>query len=282
MPISPNTPIWIPVNNRPILYADFITHLNYLDCISHYSQNLSVSLNRIVSGAIIESAQVRKKVKLVELTLENLREEYKKIKQFPDYSEICVSWVPVKAYYLIFNLLLLLEYFLENDDRIFIKDHKKVKDKFSVYLRNKDLSFNCGEFNSCYNANVILNWSIPPGNNIIRSNPNYSLLLRQIIKKLLDYKKDDFKRIKGVQSLRGANKTNFINSSSVNVCEFFYWYRIKANYRDMEFIDSGVPVNEFFDFYSKYFSLVDNFYSAFKPIINRLSLIRVNRAVLTA
>lgn len=281
MPLLPNAVIWTPVNNKPIIYADFITHLNYLDCLCHYSQNLSIISNKVINGLITESRFVMKKVKLIELTLDNIKEEYKKIQQFPDYSEICVSWIPVKSYYLFFNLLLLLEYLIEDDERIFSDDHKKVKDRFSDYLRRNILCFNYPELNLSHSARNILSWSIPSGNNIRRASPNYQLLLKQAIKKLFDYKKEDFKRIKGIKSLRGNKKINFLNTSSINVCEFFYWYRIKANYRDMEFVDSGVPINEFYDFYQKYFQLTINFYNALKPMINNLSAIRFNKKLLS-
>lgn len=282
MPISFNTPIWIPVNTKPILYADFITHLNYLDCMCYYSRNLCLTSNKAINGIIPESRYVMKKVKLIELTLDNIREEYKKIQQFPDYSEICISWIPVKSYYLFFNLLLLLEYLIEANEMVFSDEHKKIKDRFSNYLRKSELIFNQVDLNKCYNVKTILSWVIPSGNNIRRSVPNYPLLFKQTIKKLLDYKKEDYKRIRNIKSLRGNNLINFLNSSLINACEFFYWYRIKANYRDMEFIDSGVPVNEFYDFYKNYYELTTNFYEVLKTLINNLSTVRLNKMLLTA
>jgi len=33
-----------------------------------------------------------------------------------------------------------------------------------------------------------------------------------------------------------------VQKTNINLCEFLYRYRIKANYRDMELIDSGVKV----------------------------------------
>ena len=62
--------------------------------------------------------------------------------------------------------------------------------------------------------------------------------------------------------------------SKVALFEFFYWYRIKVNYRDLEFISSEVTPEEFQQFYEDYYLLTINFYKAFRGCINNLSQAR--------
>lgn len=261
-------------------YPDFITHLNYLGCLCHFSNNLSLQVNLGSRGNIPKSRILPKKVRLLELTFENIAEEKRKIDQFPDYSQICASWIPVKSYYLIFNLLMLITFLIEEDERWFLEGHKNLQGKFLDYLDRELVGFSSPELNQIYLPRTIQNWTIPVGSNIRRASRDHQVLLKLVIRKLLAYKKDDYKRVRGIQRLCGEKETDFLNSTRVNAFEFFYWYRIKANYRDMEFIEAGVPISEFVDFYSAYYLLTLNFYEAFKQAINTISQSKLDDAIL--
>ena len=45
----------------------------------------------------------------------------------------------------------------------------------------------------------------------------------------------------------------------------------------MQFIDKGVPTEDFVDFYSNYFALTINFYNALINCINSLSQARIKK-----
>jgi len=62
--------------------------------------------------------------------------------------------------------------------------------------------------------------------------------------------------------------------------EFFYWYRIKSNYRDLEFLDKDIDDGQFKDFYKNYFKLTISFYEALKKMINNLSKMRLSKEIL--
>ncbi len=64
------------------------------------------------------------------------------------------------------------------------------------------------------------------------------------------------------------------------MCEFFYWYRIKSNYRDLEFLDKDIDDKQFRNFYKNYFELTISFYEALKKLINVLSKIRLDKEIL--
>lgn len=86
---------------------DFITHLNYVSCLNALSQGISISCSLSIKNKIYESKLLKKKTNLIKLTLKSINGEYKAIRESPDFAELCVSWISVKAYYLIFNLLLI-------------------------------------------------------------------------------------------------------------------------------------------------------------------------------
>jgi hypothetical protein len=179
-----------------------------------------------------------------------------------------------------FNLLLLLEYLIYGEESCLLADHMVVIRKFVNLIGERNIQFNHTVLNQIHSARDILSWTIPTGNNVVRNNRNYQLLSKQLLKKLVEYKKEEYKRRHQIKTLREPKLSSFLDSSSTNLCEFFYWYRIKANYRDMEFVDSGASINDFVDFYTNYYQLTQNFFSALKNQINVFSLMRLNREIL--
>jgi hypothetical protein len=275
MPLNSNN--WISVKT-PITDGEFRTHLNYLKCIRHLSLNLTLKTNNIspLSNKPVTSV-AKKKATLIKLTKENIDAEMNQINDFIEYSQICISWIPVKSYYLFFNELILLLYLITDDDKWLLEDHKKIHMKLKELIRNKNINFSSTDFNTIYIPSRILEWKIQSGNNVIRNNLNYQSLERQLIKKMFAYCKEDYKRSKSIKSLSGNNKSKFLNSTVINLCEFFYWYRLKANYRDMEFVNSNVDLIDFKSFYSEYYNLSINFYSCMKSEINKLSQLRYQK-----
>jgi len=112
---------------------------------------------------------------------------------------------------------------------------------------------------------------------------NFSLKERivQILKKLIDYKLQEFQRKEGIKNFRSKinreKKKQFLQNNTVNIFEFFYWYRIKANYRDLEFLNKDISSKQFSNFYKNYFELTINFLNTFVPILNKLAEIRLGR-----
>jgi hypothetical protein len=232
---------------------------------------LSLSINNVVNNNLSSPSRlVGKKRILINLTKRNIDGELSQVNQYIDYSQICISWIPVKSYYLFFNLLIIFLYLITDDESWLTEDHKKVHLKLKDLIRDGSITFSVPSFNTIYIPSRILSWRIPSGSNVVVNNPNYQVLERQLIKKMFTYCGEDYKRTKRIKSLRGQVRQNFLSSAVVNLCEFFYWYRLKANYRDMEFVNSNVSIAEFHTFYTEYYMLTNNFYEAFKAGINRL------------
>lgn len=263
----------------PFEHPDFVTHANYLNFMSENTKELQLMCRLNINKRIILNKRANQKIKLIELTLENLTEEKRNIDKFPDYSIVCVSWVSVKSYYLIFNLLILIEYLITSDNRYFTITHTGLHDNFKNLLNTKQVIFNKDIFNNIYVAKDVGEWKIPPWENVKRIGVDSELRYKQIMKILVRYSRDEFKRINKINRLSGNKLVQFQNTT-ISIFEFFYWYRIKANYRDMEFVDKGVEVSDFVDFYNDYFNLSMNFYSAMKKCINNLAVKRIGKTLL--
>ncbi|OQY68706.1 hypothetical protein B6D29_00415 [Microgenomates bacterium UTCPR1] len=266
---------------RPLEHPAFVTHANYLKYMSNQSLRLELTCELNITKRISQDKRVAQKVKLIELTLENLRGEKNNIDKYPDYAVICVSWIPVKSYYLFFNLLLLIQYLKSARDTDLTITHSGLVESFRNSLECGEFKFNNKNYNSIHSVADTWSWTIPKSENVKRRTADENLRFKQIIKKLVLYKTDDFKRYKKIRRLAGKTKLEF-SQKKVNLCEFLYWYRIKANYRDMEFIDNGVDVEEFVSFYTDYYQLSINLYKAMKECINILSQARFGKNLLVA
>lgn len=75
-------------------------------------------------------------------------------------------------------------------------------------------------------------------------------------------------------------KENFLDNKEISLFEFFYWYRIKTNYRDLAFLDQELYEEDIVKFYENYYLLTINFYNAFKKLINNLSKKRFGRDII--
>jgi len=264
---------------------DFVTHLNYVSCLNKISEGLSIGCNINFKKRLKHDNQLAKKLTLIELTRKNLEEEYKVISTNPDYAEICVPWVSVKAYYLLFNLLLIIKYLLSGDSTSFISSHQKMLKDLKEYIKKKTICFNNDLVNEVHKAKDIQKIRFVSGCNVKIIDIDLNQRFQQILKKLLTYKIEDFQRKNHITNFKTkkdrAERDKFIEASDINICEFFYWYRVKANYRDLEFLDKKIGSHQFKNFYDNYYGLTINFYKALKNLINELSIKRLGKEILS-
>ncbi len=259
---------------------DFVTHINYLDYLKNISKGLSISCNLKIKNKILESKILSKKIRLLKLTLKSINAEYETILKNPDYAVVCVSWISVKSYYLLFNLLLIIKYLITGNEDSFSCGHDGILKSLKNCLRKKELIFNKEYFNNIYKGRSVSKWKAKPHANIKIINPNPKERFFQIIKILMRYRIEDFKRKEKVKTLNSKKGRAFLDESDISICEFFYWYRIKANYRDLEFLDKDIADSRFKDYYCNYYFLTMYFYKAFKDLINELSTIRLGKNIL--
>jgi len=264
---------------------DFMTHFHYVECLKTISDGLNVECkldikNKIQNG----NTNFKKKVNLIKLIKRNLDEEYKTIEQNPAFAEVCVPWIAVKSYYLMFNLLVVLEYLISTQESSFNVSHDGLLKKFKSRLENQEIVFNKKIFNTNFQCPKLINLKVKSGSNLKIVGINLKERVLQVFKKLISYKIGDFQRKEKFKNFRSKKareeRKKFLDNNSVNMCEFFYWYRIKSNYRDLEFLDKDIDDKQFKDFYKNYFELTQSFYEALKKMINALSKTRLAKEIL--
>src|SRR3990172_12300595 len=238
----------------PFDHPAFVTHSNYLDFLRRHSKNLALKCNSDIKNKAALKKTATQKVRLFNLTLSNLIEEKKNVDKYPEYSIVCSSWIPVKSYYLIFNLLIILEYLLSADENALNSTHTWLHKRLIEHIDKGELEFSEVIFNKIIAVGKAEVWKVPVHENVKSKNYDPEVRFKQIIRKIKDYKKEDFKIREKVKRLAGKRKYIFYKQK-INICEFFYWYRIKANYRDMEFIEQDVKTEDFVKFYIDYHEL---------------------------
>lgn len=275
----PITEEFLPIQAVESIDPIFLTHANYVDYMCSESENLSLKIINHLTGSIkAENELLSKKVRLSILTMDNLSAEMDVINDNIDYATVCSSWIPVKSYYIFFNLVTILQYLVKCDNSILTSTtHRGLMRWVKIIIENGELQFSNNTFNKVYNTSEINQWRFRSGNNL--ATIYHQDRDKQLIKKLHEYAKDEFKRSNKKKSLRGTLKTQFERQTKVSLCDFFYWYRIKVNYRDLEFLDSTIDDLQFYLFYQHYFKCTHNFYIALVKEINRISKIRLNKEI---
>lgn len=272
----------IVLSNEPA----FRTHLFYVWFIKEETKNLKFRVNFNIKNKIPKiSISLKKKINLIKLITKNLKSEYQLIEKNAEFAEVCVPWIAVKGYYLIFNLLLILKYLITCNENSFKSSHKTLIEDFKDCLKNNRISVNSEFFGVVIPCKDILGWRLPPYENIkLPEKVDKETRFKQVIKKLFNYKLEDLKREKKIKSFKSKKgkvlKKEFIKNSDINLCEFFYWYRIKSNYRDLDFLDKNLSDLDYLSFYRNYFVAIRNFYGALRNLINEIAKKRLGIEIL--
>ncbi len=264
--------------------ANFSTHVHYVQFLNQISKDLKLEINREFKSKIpnFEETLVSRKILLIKFTLRSIEEEVRIISKSADFSVICCSWIPIKAYYVIFNSLLLLNYLTTCNKESLSAGHHKTLNIFKSYIKEKALLFNKDYFNSVYtNEEIqnILDWRSVSGENVKKIFFDRETRFKHILKKIINYKKREFKRNKKITSLRGKRKEEFLSNTKINLCDFFYSYRIKANYEGLDFLNQNISDYKFKDFYMNYYEFLINYYNCLRDVINKLSIVRIGKQI---
>lgn len=275
---------WPTYIHKTLQPPDFQTHLNYIQCLESMSEGLSVSCNITSKNIIGESKNLKNKLTLVKLTYKSLKYEMTIIDSNNEFAEVCVPWVAVKTYYMLFNMMLILVYLTCGREDTFNLTHDKTINIIKGHIKNNNLRFSNNDFNINYNCAKVHNFKFTAGYNVKYSGYEISTRYAQLMKKLCKYKIESYKRSQRIKDFK--KKTNraglkvYLENNDINVIDFFYLYRLKANYRDLEFLDKEINAIQYREFYKSYYNLTIAFYNAFKHCINDMSIKRLGKRII--
>ena len=211
------------------------------------------------------------KKNLIELTKKSLNDEARIVSIDKEYSYASTSWLPIKSYYLLFNLMLTIDYLITLDRNSFRIGHKKCVDNFTRRLSSGEISFDKRELNTIYDRSIF-SYCEPSGANL-----RQSLMSTQhtnlAMKKIANYKLEEWKRLRGIQNFRSTinrrARATYLQSFQLSIFEFPYYMRLRANYRDFAFID-GVTFDNTANYFNDYMGFCVSFYIALNSLRKQL------------
>jgi len=238
----------------------FDTHYNYSDCLEYLTKGISIKILKNLNQASLIHLDTKKN--LIDLTLKSLEDEYNIVQQDNDYSYASTSWLPVKTYYLIFNLMLTVEYILQVQKSVFNYHHIKCIEEFTRKLEAKEIEFSEPLLNNVFDRNILKHKEVSGAN--LSRRIDIGRRYTMAIKKVAKYKFEEWKRKEKVnlRSSTGKSKReNYLESFKISIFEFPYYMRIRSNYRDFAFIE-GVSNSDTARYFNSYYNFALNLYHA--------------------
>lgn len=252
-------------SNNSIKNPDFKTHLNYISNLSLQSKNLSLAYgNRISVNKNL--TKYKTKASLFNLTKQSIENESKIVQIDSSYAKTVCCWMPVKSYYLCFNLMLTILYLITTDENDFKKTHTGLIEMFTLKLKNKEFLFSSPIFNEVFYC-TILDFKMQAGFNI--STPvtqnDMENLYKLSMKKIAEYKKEEYRKREKLNLRKAVDKNKMEkylkNTFQISIFDFLYQMRIRANYRDFAFIEN-VSDTEAKIYFDEYYSFLTRFIQA--------------------
>lgn len=249
------------------------THLNYIHCLCVLTQNVKIQHFKLLKKAAISN--LNEKQNLIVLTKKSLSDEYKIVQIDQDYSYASTSWLPIKSYYLIFNILLTIEYIIQVQKSVFRINHTKCVEEFTRKLRMKEIQFSEPILNQVFDKSII-NYKAKIGANL-SVNTNLEDMYKIAIRKIARYKVEDWKQKNRINIKRTTDKIKYqqyLSSFYVSIFDFIYMMRIRSNYRDFSFINE-VTVGETAKYFRLYFAFTVNLFKALDGVKKDLVNMRI-------
>jgi len=238
----------------------FDTHYNYSDCLEHLTNGVSINILKNLNKVHLPDLDSKKN--LIELTLKSLKDEHDIVQQDKDYSYASTSWLPVKTYYLLFNLMLTIEYILQVQKSVFNCSHVKCVEEFTRKLESGEIEFSEPLLNKVFDQYILKEKEISGAN--LSKRIDIERRYKMAIKKVAKYKLEEWKRKEkvNIKYKNGrAKRDKYLENFKISVFEFPYYMRIRSNYRDFAFIE-GVSSLDTALYFNSYYNFALNFYYA--------------------
>lgn len=249
---------------------DFRTHQNYLKFLSTVSDQLSCNLNKTYRNQLPTSRTLNNKLGLLNLTLESIEMEVNMAHTNSSYAKLLSIWLPVKGYYVIYHLMCVIQYLDSGNLTDLNASHIGSLKALTRMIKATEISFSWPHFNWIESGNSLTTIKIRTGANISNLTNNHDQRCIQILKIIHRYKTEHLRReCKGaIRTKKDKDKRTLLNQNPINVFELLYWYRIRANYKDLDIIEENLMDSFYVTYVDSYYSFLINYVNALKGLIN--------------
>lgn len=246
----------------------FRTHLNYLKTMEYSMGNFSIQPKNTI--ACFGSPKEKSVRKLLDLSMQSLANEADLCIKFDQYAYASLAWLPVKAYYITFYANALLLSCIYQSDRWLSESHLNVIKEMKKLFTNKSLISISNDFAS---SMPMVDVDLIKTSNSHANLRNFEIahykdLLILLKKKIFEFKVEEYRRKYGIKRLTKKEKLSMIAKyKDISLLEFFYWYRIKSNYRDLEYLSANLLEKDVKEYVKTYLNCTINYVNAICKLI---------------
>ena len=256
------------------------THYNYIRCVGMQTSGISIS-TRSSPVAILPPQKIPLFENLAKLTRQSIRDEIDMCSRQKEYSQVAAPWLPVKCYYRLYYLESIFIYLLNGSTTGFSHGgHTGVRKAMRREINAGNVIFS----NPIFSQNVLIRDArshvVASGANLSDSFYTTDNCVKSVRKKISEYMELHFKEQNRIESYRTnaskALRDNFYDTTEVNLSDFFYWMRIKANYKDVDYLDfdNDVTADDAFVYIREYAAAQDIYAFALEQAIDVLKISR--------
>jgi len=209
-----------------------------------------VKLNVPVDRSIgVSLKDIKRYLKLAQLTQKSIKGEIDNCHAEVDYVQIVAPWFAVKCYYRTYYLESVLIHLASGTHDVFRNNgHSYVRKTIRNYCKIGYIHTKKKYAEVVEPLHVALNHKIISGQNLTQDYYLTEECVRSVRHKLADYSLQHWKKnsiYKRFQSSAAkAELSGFQSKSEVCLFDFFYQMRVKANYRDTDFLDFDKILSE--------------------------------------
>lgn len=251
--------------------------------MARLTENLVININ-IHPTTRLNPAVLTKFETLTRITTTSIEGEKDACDREKAYAQVASPWIPVKCYYLLYYLESVFLFLLNSSTIGFSHGgHSGVKRSILALLQDGTISLsgvNAGDLSTIITWVTANGYTAAPGSTISANYHGTTSCSESLRKKLAEYIEIDWKQSSRIINYRTlaarAKKTTELLPKEFCLLDYFYWMRIKANYRDIDFLDFDNDVNEddSYEYLTYYIRSTDQYSSALSAAITRLKLDR--------
>lgn len=231
----------LTVSRSTNMPQDFITHMNYAYCMNGMAHGVAINVP-LNSNASIDLIKCRKFIKLAKINRFLINSEIKACKIDADYAEIMAPWVAAKTYYRLYYLEAVLINLSLGYDQVFKNGgHAFTRKVMTGFCKSGYVTSKLKNLEVVVSLEDANKHKIKIGSNISKSYYCTDECIKSVRSKIADYIEEQWKSNEGIQkystqALR-TKRDQFKASHDICMIDFFYQMRLKANYKDLEYLN---------------------------------------------
>ncbi len=240
----------------------FRTHLNYIKHMKKLFNGCALTV--CFGNGHRRTGDIRRFWKLYDVTRKSIKRDMELAQEDHAFALIAAPWFPVKCYYALYYLESVLAHLIDGSMVGFGKSgHSGVRKKIATLVTSGQVTFSVSELGAVRPLTQVR--AIPKisaGQNTRHDFWQKAECTGSLCRKLMDYKLHELGKTNNFRTKKGkAAKADFIAKESLMLPDFFYWYRIKANYRDLDYIDfeNGIGELDVYEYMKTYFDAFDSY-----------------------